>query len=267
MPASTPRARCAVAASAKPTSTIVAPSRAFSWVDGSLGDHVAVVDHDDVVGEAVGLFEVLRREQHRGAFGDELLDDPPEVGAALRVETGGRLVEEEHLGPVHERGREVEPAPHAAAVGAHGAGGGVGEIEALEQLVVAGAQRLRVEVRELPDQPQVLVTGEVLVDRGVLPGETDALAHRLRIRADVDAEHLGAAAAALQDRGEDAHRGGLAGAVRAEQTEHAAGRHREVDAVERDDGSEAASARSSTTMALSMGVHLSRRYLNDVKYL
>ena len=205
---------------------------------GSFGDDVTVVDHDDVVGETVGLFEVLRREQHRCTFGDQLLDHPPEIGAALRVETGGRLVEEEHLGPVYERGREVEPAPHATAVGAHRTCRGVDEIEALEQFVVACPQRFRVEMRKLPDQPEVLVAGEVLVDRGVLPREPDALAHRLRVGADVDPEHLGAAAGALQDRREHAHGSGLARAVGAEEAEHAAGRHREVDAVERDDRSE-----------------------------
>ena len=53
----------------------------------------------DVVGEAVGLFEVLGREQHRRAVGDELGDQPPQVAAAAaRVETGCRLVEEQHLG-------------------------------------------------------------------------------------------------------------------------------------------------------------------------
>ena len=44
-----------------------APSLAFSSADVPFGDHPAVIDHDDVVGEAVGLFEILRREQHGGA--------------------------------------------------------------------------------------------------------------------------------------------------------------------------------------------------------
>ena len=82
------------------------------------------------------------------------------------------------------------------------------------------------------------MAGQVLVDRGVLAREADALAHGLRVARDVDAEHLGAPRVGPQDRGEDAHRGGLAGAVRAEQPEHGAGRHREVDAVEGDDVAE-----------------------------
>ena len=61
--------------------------------------------------------------------------------AALRVEARGRLVEEEDAGPVHEREREIEPPLHAARVAADLAVGGLGQPDAVEQLV-AGA-RLR----------------------------------------------------------------------------------------------------------------------------
>ena len=195
-----------------------------------------MVDHDDVVGEAVGLFEILGGEQQRGAVGDELLDHAPQASAALRVETRGRLVEEEHRRAVHERGGEVEPAPHAPAVGASGPVGGVDEIEALEELVGAGTDRPRGEVREQPDHLQVLVAGEVLVDGGVLAGETDLLAYGLRIPVDGHSEHFGETAVVAEDGREDPHRRGLAGAVGAEQAEDRAGGHREIDAGQRDDG-------------------------------
>jgi hypothetical protein len=57
-----------------------------------------VVDHDDVVGQPLGLVEVLGGEQRGGAVGDELVDDVPHLEAAARVEPGGRLVEEQHDG-------------------------------------------------------------------------------------------------------------------------------------------------------------------------
>jgi len=41
----------------------------------------------------------------------------PQVLAALGVETGSRLVQEEHRRSPDERGSEVESAPHAAGVG------------------------------------------------------------------------------------------------------------------------------------------------------
>ena len=62
----------------------------------ALRDDPAVVDHDDVVGELVGLFEVLRGQQQRGALGDEAAQHLPQIAAAARVQAGGGLVEEQH---------------------------------------------------------------------------------------------------------------------------------------------------------------------------
>ena len=41
----------------------------FELLGGSASDHRAVIKHDDIVGETIGLFEVLRREQHGDALG------------------------------------------------------------------------------------------------------------------------------------------------------------------------------------------------------
>ena len=84
---------------------------------------------------AVGLFEVLRREDERGAFAHELAQQVPEIAASARVETGRRLVEEQHLGRRDEARGEVEPAAHAARERLHELGRLVGEAEPLEQLV------------------------------------------------------------------------------------------------------------------------------------
>ena len=105
----------------------------FELVGGALGDDPAVVDDDDLVREQVGLLEVLRREQQRGAAGDELLDDVPHVGAPARVEARGRLVEEEHRRVGHEGTRQVEASTHAAGVGACRPVGGVLEAELRQQ--------------------------------------------------------------------------------------------------------------------------------------
>ena len=65
----------------------------------AVGDDPPVVDHDDLLGQPVGLFEVLRREQDRGAPADQGLDDVPErwrlwgsrpVVGSSRKSTGGR---------------------------------------------------------------------------------------------------------------------------------------------------------------------------------
>ena len=96
---------------------------------GAARDDAAAVDHDEVVGELVGLLQVLRGEQHGDAVGGEAADLVPHLVAVARVEAGGGLVEEQHVGAADEADGEVEPPPHAAGVGAHPPSGGLGEPE------------------------------------------------------------------------------------------------------------------------------------------
>ena len=75
-----------------------------------------------------------------------------------------------------ERQREVEPAPHAARVAADLAVGGVGEADALDQLVAA-AQRLGLRDPVHPGlQAHVLARGQELVERRLLEGDADRVA-------------------------------------------------------------------------------------------
>ena len=68
-------------------------------------------------GELIGLLEIVGGEQDGQAFlMRQALDLLPHLGTDLGVEAGRGLVEEEHLGPVHERGGDVEPALHPARV-------------------------------------------------------------------------------------------------------------------------------------------------------
>ena len=99
------------------TTSAAAPDWSLSWSGVPCGDDAALVDDDDVVGELVGLLEVLRGQQQRRAVADQLAQHLPQLDAAARVEAGGRLVEEQHRRRRDQADREVEPAPHAAGVG------------------------------------------------------------------------------------------------------------------------------------------------------
>src|SRR5256714_1110525 len=80
---------------------------------GALGDDVPVVDDPDAVGEHVGLLQVLRRQEDGDAvLAREPGDLRPQGRAALRVEAGRRLVEEEHARAVDEPEPEVDAALH-----------------------------------------------------------------------------------------------------------------------------------------------------------
>ena len=76
------------------------------------------VDDGDPPRQLVGLLEVLGGEEHGGALAVEAPHLVPQGHPAGGVEPGGGLVEEQHGGLVHERQGQVEPAAHAAGVGA-----------------------------------------------------------------------------------------------------------------------------------------------------
>ncbi len=216
-----------------------AADHVLELVRRAVGDHSAVVDHRDPVGQAIGLVEVLGGQQHGGAVVDQVLDRLPQAEAAARVEAGGRLVEEDHRRLGDQRRGEVEPATHAAGVGAWPSGlGSVAEVEALEQLGGSLLRRGAAHPVEAADHGQVLGPGQVLVDRGVLAGEADVLAQLVALLQDVHSGYGRAAGVGLQERGQDPDRGGLAGAVGPEQAEHGSGLDFKVHSVERLDVAE-----------------------------
>ena len=210
-----------------------APTCDFSSPRRALGDHLAVVDDGHPLAQLVGLLQVLGAEQHGGAAGHQRPDDVPHLVAAAGVEAGGRLVEEQQVGGDDDAGGDVEPAPHAAGVVLHGAVGGVHEPERLEQLDRPRLRRGVGEAEQPTEQGQVLATGDLVVDRGQLPGEAHPAADLVGLGDDVVAEHRRAAGGGLQQGGEHPDGGGLAGPVRAEDAVDAAPTDREVDAVDR----------------------------------
>jgi hypothetical protein len=79
---------------------------------------------------------------------------------------------------------------------------------------------------------EVLPAGEDLVDGGELPGEADRPPHLRRVRDHVEAVDAERASVEAEERREDAHDGGLAGPVGAEQREDGARWDVEVDVAE-----------------------------------
>jgi hypothetical protein len=92
--------------------------------------------HDlQAVGERLGLLEVVRRDEDRRALRPQVEQDAPHVTAALGVQAGRRLVEDDELVTAHERAREVDPARLAARQRSHPDVGAVLERQQLEHLV------------------------------------------------------------------------------------------------------------------------------------
>ncbi len=197
---------------------------------------LAVIDHDELLGEAVGFFQVLGREKHGRSLGGEGLDHAPHVRPAGRVEPCGRLVEEQHSRVGHERGGDVETAAHSPGIGLGRPVSRFAEAELPEQ---RGRPLPHVSFRHVVqpcDHPEVLSAREVLVDRGELSGEPDQPANDFGLFPDVVPEHPRPAAVGGEHGREDPDNCGLAGPVRPQEPEYLARLHPEADAVERPHG-------------------------------
>ena len=96
------------------------------------------VHQGDAVAEQLGLLHVVGRQQDGHARRLlQLLHPLPHAVARHRIEAHRRLVEHEHARPVDERLRELEPAHHAARVGAREAVGDLFEAHHVEGVVDA----------------------------------------------------------------------------------------------------------------------------------
>jgi hypothetical protein len=55
-----------------------------------------VIDDGDPLGQGVGLFQVVGGEEDRDSFVAKAADLLPQVGPALGIQPGGRLVQEQY---------------------------------------------------------------------------------------------------------------------------------------------------------------------------
>ena len=68
-----------------------------------------------------------------------VLDQPDRPAPHQRIHAGQRLVEDQQLGIVHERLRQLDALPHALAVGADLLVRGVEQVDRVERAVAAAA--------------------------------------------------------------------------------------------------------------------------------
>jgi hypothetical protein len=101
----------------------------LEFLRGALGDHRAVVDDHDPVGEFVGFLEVLGGQHDRHPLPVEVPDHVPQFAPGCGVQAGGGFVEEQHLRHGHHRHGDVEAAAHAAGVGADQRSADIGQAQ------------------------------------------------------------------------------------------------------------------------------------------
>ena len=195
---------------------------------GAARDDGAVGDVDDAVA-ALGLVHVVGGDEHGQPVLGEAVDLVPELAPRLRIDAGGRLVEEQQPRLVHDAGGEREPLLPAAGERAGELVLAARQAEAVERLVDGLAEvRQRIEPR---DELEVLADRQILVEGEALRHVADLALDRLGLALDVVAEAGPLAGGRPEQAADQADRRRLAGAVRPEEADDLARRDLEVDIV------------------------------------
>ena len=92
-------------------------------------DDPALVHDRQPVGERLGLVHVVRAQQDRGAVVQQVAEQPPDTLPALRVQPGGGLVQEQHLGSTQHGQRQVQSSSFAAGQLPHTDPGPVAQVD------------------------------------------------------------------------------------------------------------------------------------------
>src|SRR5256885_2909516 len=183
-------------------------------------------DDQDSFAGAFDLREDVAR-QHHGPVASELLDQVPRLARLARVEAGGRLVEDERAVLLDYRLGQAYPLAEAAREPADALLASVAEPACTDRVIDTCASPRWRHTAQLAHQRQEAGHAHLVVERRGLRQVADAAAHLLRFREDVEAGHTRRPGRRADVAGEDSHRGGLAGAVRAEEPEHLARGDRE----------------------------------------
>ena len=179
------------------------------------------------VAEALGLVHEVRDQHDRRATVADRLDELPGDVTGARVEPGGHLVEKHDLGLADEGQGDEQPLPLPAGEARKRSVPLLGEPPLLHQQPPVGRPGCdrREEVERLPD-------ADVVGQARLLQLAADASGERLGLAVRVAAEDAQRAAGRLPQSLDALDRGGLAGAVGAQQTEDLAAPHRERKVVD-----------------------------------
>ena len=172
----------------------------------------------------------MRREHDRAAVGAEPLEHAPQLAPRLRIESRRRLVEKQQIRRAGERAGQRQPLLLPARQLAHPAVALAFELDDLQQIVDRPSA-----VVERSEQAERLLDGQLVGELRLLQLDAEALPQLRVVRPPAQPEHLHLARIGLQEPFEDLDRGGLAGAVRTEQSEAFAALHSQRQAVDGDD--------------------------------
>ena len=137
--------------------------------DGPLRHESALAHHAEVGADLLDLGQQMAGDEDGGPVGGERGDERTHLPGSLRVESVGRLVEQQQVARREQRRRDREPLAHAQRVGAVALARGREQPDPLECGIDPRARRRRVGVPISRVEPgEVRSAGEVGMERRAL---------------------------------------------------------------------------------------------------
>ena len=164
----------------------------------------------------------------------QLAQQLAQLDAGTRVQAGGGLVEQQHLGIVDERVREAQPLLHAAREAEHVGVALVREVDQLEQVADHAPPLGGSEAVAPTEEVQVLPDLHVVVHPEHVRHVAEDATNRLGVPAHRFAGDRGVARGRGEERREHPQHRRLAGAVRTDEAEDLALLDRQVHAADGD---------------------------------
>jgi len=199
----------------------------------SFGDDATAVHHHEPVAQLLGFIHVVSRQHQGDAALLQAVEAVPQDVARLRIETGGRLVEQQQVGFAHQRAGDRESTFHPARQRVDPFVRSFGQLHELEQFAGA-APALRARYVEVaPIDHQVLDHGQLRVELVGLGDHTHASSDRGPVRHRIEIEDPHGAGGDRRDTADHPHGRGLAGTVGPQESERLTRLDVEIDAGNR----------------------------------
>ncbi len=199
-------------------------------------DEPAGREDPDTVARRLDLREQVARQEDRDPlFVGELPEEVENLDDADRVDRGGRFVEDEDLGVLHERIGDAEPLEHAAGVRLGFRVGPVGHPDLPEDLLDSRLGLMAGEAVEPGRVAEVLAPCQPAIEPHAVGQVADPALHRERMPRGIEADDAGFARGRLGEPEQHEDRRRLACPVLAEEAEDLACLDLEIERVDRDE--------------------------------
>src|SRR5262249_13158281 len=208
---------------------ILAAGPQTKLAEWALGQQAAGLDYADAIDQPLRYVEDVRGENDGAAGPRAVVQQVLDLARDRRIEAGQRFVEDQQPGIVQERAGERRLLFHAARKTLAALVAVRPQVEALEQLLARSLDALRVHAPEAADAGEAFDRRELVVEQRLVRHPGDHALGRRRVGERVDAEDLDRARVGGEQADDHAQRGGLAGAVGAEQPVELARADRQVE--------------------------------------